>query len=138
MDDIGIGSLLGSPGGMLGTITAAIVTAGVLIRKFWFSDKVTSANTNAQVDMIARLQELLDKAYQRADLAEQRTDKANAERNELVARLGGMTEKIAQLTEELKEVAALREQVKSLTEEVINLRKQLKHDSTSRPDAAAT
>lgn len=129
------GTVLQSPGGILGVIAASLLSGGAVMRKYWMTDKVNSATTGAQVDMIVKLQELLDKAYQRADLADARTDKANAERNEMFTKLGGMTEQIDRLTRDLQEVPKLREQIRLLTEELSTLRKHVNVPQNENPTA---
>lgn len=56
----------GGTGGALGFIVAAVSGAIWFIRKAWRNDKVDGAETQAQIDIIARLSEQVDKANARA------------------------------------------------------------------------
>ncbi|WP_427310504.1 hypothetical protein [Cupriavidus sp. H39] len=78
----------GGTGGALGFILAAVCGAVWFIRKAWRTDKVDGAETQAPVDIIARLSEQLDKAKARADLAEQRADTAYKDRNDAYREIG--------------------------------------------------
>lgn len=98
-----------SPAGALGTIAAAVGTAVLLFRRFWFSDKVQSANAGAHVNIIETLNAMIERAEKRAEVAEKRADDAYKERNEAV-----------------HQISTLREQVRSLTEQVARLEGLLK------------
>ncbi|PZX32070.1 hypothetical protein C7416_102230 [Cupriavidus phytorum] len=87
----------GGTGGALGFILAAVSGAVWFIRKAWRTDKVEGAQTQAEIDIIARLSEQLDKANARADLAEQRADLAYRERNEAYRAIGTLEAKISAL-----------------------------------------
>lgn len=92
----------GGTGGALGFIVAAVSGAIWFIRKAWRSDKVEGAQSQAEIDIIARLSEQLDKANARADLAEQRADRAYGERNEALTAIGELKATIARLTAEVQ------------------------------------
>ncbi|CAJ0740793.1 hypothetical protein [Ralstonia mannitolilytica] len=92
----------GGTGGAIGFITAAVGGAVWFIRRAWRNDKVDGAETQAQIDIIARLSEQLDKANARADLAEQRADTAYKERNEAYREIGELKGTIAALTAEVR------------------------------------
>lgn len=99
---------LNSPGGVAGGLGAAALAFFALVRRFMLNDKVNSANATANVDIIARLNEIADRAEKRAEAAEKRADEANRERNEAV-----------------HEIGKLREQVRSLQETVERLERKL-------------
>jgi len=92
----------GGTGGALGFIVAAVSGAIWFIRMAWRNDKVDGAETQAQIDIIARLSEQVDKANARADLAEQRADTAYKERNEAYREIGELKGTIAALTAEVR------------------------------------
>lgn len=92
----------GGTGGALGFIVAAVSGAIWFIRKAWRNDKVDGAETQAQIDIIARLSEQVDKANARADLAEQRADTAYKERNDAYREIGELKGTIAALTAEVR------------------------------------
>lgn len=102
MDLNELGGVPGGPSGALGAIVAAIGGAIWLVRKVWRSDRVEGAQSQAEIDIIARLSEQLDKANARADLAEQRADSAYKERNELLREIGELKGTIAALTAEVR------------------------------------
>ena len=102
MDLDELGGVPGGPSGALGAIVAAIGGAIWLVRKVWRSDPVEGAQSQAEIDIIARLSEQLDKANARADLAEQRADTAYKERNELLREIGELKGTIAALTAEVR------------------------------------
>lgn len=125
MEDLGIP--ISNIGKLLGTLGGSVAVMAYLMRKFLLSDKVASAAANAatasaqgNVDIIAALHQLVDRAEkrekqadERAALAEKRADDAYKERNEAY-----------------REIGALREQVKYLTETVESLKRQLDHAAT--------
>lgn len=92
----------GGNGGALGFLVAAVSGAVWFIRKAWRNDKVDGAETQAQIDIIARLSEQVDKANARADLAEQRADTAYKERNDAYREIGELKGTIAALTAEVR------------------------------------
>ncbi|AZG13865.1 MULTISPECIES: hypothetical protein [Cupriavidus] len=92
----------GGTGGALGFIVAAVSGAIWFIRKAWRNDKVDGAETQAQIDIIAKLSEQVDKANARADLAEQRADTAYKERNDAYREIGELKGTIAALTAEVR------------------------------------
>lgn len=100
MDEFGI--VPGGTSGAVGAIVAAIGGAVWLVRKVWRNDRVEGAQSQAEIDIIARLSEQLDKANARADLAEQRADVAYRERNELLREIGDLKRTIAELTAEVR------------------------------------
>lgn len=102
MDLNEFGSAPGGVSGAVGAIVAAISGAVWLIRKVWRNDRVEGAQSQAEIDIIARLGEQLDKANARADLAEQRADAAYKERNELLREIGDLKRTIAELTTEVR------------------------------------
>ncbi len=67
MDLNELGGVPGGASGALGAIVAAIGGAIWLVRKVWRSDRVEGARSQAETDIIERLQDLLDKANARAD-----------------------------------------------------------------------
>lgn len=112
MDEPGfLSGIVNTPGGLVGATTTAVLTAGVLIRKFLLSDKVSSATANANVDIIDKLTAMVERAEARADAAEKRADQAFIERNTAIEQIG-----------------ALREQVRSLQATVEKLEKALNND----------
>ncbi|CAG9173016.1 hypothetical protein CURE108131_21095 [Cupriavidus respiraculi] len=92
----------GGVSGAVGAILAAIGGGAWLIRKGWRNDKVEGAQSKAEIDIIQRLEGLLDKANARADLAEQRADVAYKERNDLLREIGDLKRTIAELTAEVR------------------------------------
>lgn len=89
----------------VGTSCAVVADASGavwFIRRAWRNDKVDGAETQSQIDIIARLSEQFDKANARADLAEQRTDTAYKERNEAYREIGELKGTIAALTAEVR------------------------------------
>lgn len=92
-----LGELMKSPGGLGGAIGAAMLSAAYLFRKFQLGDKIDSASTKAQVDLIQRLNEAADRAEKRAAEAEARADLAYKERNEAYQKIGELTEQVRAL-----------------------------------------
>ncbi len=92
----------GGVSGAVGAILAAIGGGAWLVRKGWRIDKVEGAQSKAEIDIIQRLQDLLDKANARADLAEQRADRAYSERNDSLREIGDLKRTIAELTAEVR------------------------------------
>lgn len=90
---------LNSPGGALGGLGAAIGAFLYVARRLMLSDKVNSANATANVDIIARLNDIADRAEKRAEAAEKRADEANRERNEAVHEIGKLREQVRNLQE---------------------------------------
>lgn len=97
-----------TPGGVVGIIGGAVVAAGLFLRKYWLGDRVAAANSEAHVDIIQRLNELVDKANARADAAELRAETATKA-----------------LHEAIHEVAGLKAEVQTLNRQVQQLRDQL-------------
>lgn len=96
---------LGVPGGVagaVGAVLAGVSGAAWWLRQAWRKDKVEGAQSQAEIDIIARLSEQLDKANARADMAEQRADTAYKERNELLREIGDLKRTIAELTAEVR------------------------------------
>lgn len=102
----------GGTGGALGFIAAAVSGAIWFIRRAWRNDKVEGAQTQAEIDIIARLSEQLDKANARAALAEQRADLAYKERNDAYQAIGKLEAKIAALE---MQVQMMRERIDGKT-----------------------
>lgn len=94
-----------SPGGLLASVVTAVGAFTLVLRRYLRSDKVDSATANAQVDIITKLSEQLDKANARADLAEKRADEAFRERNLFATEIGKLQEQVRALT---VQVEALR------------------------------
>ncbi|QEZ47170.1 chemotaxis protein [Cupriavidus oxalaticus] len=92
----------GGIAGAIGYITAAIGGAVWFVRLAWRKDRVDGAQTQAEIDIIARLSDQLDKANARAALAEQRADLAYKERNEAYREIGELKGTIAALTAEVR------------------------------------
>ncbi len=92
----------GGPGGLIGFIAAAVSGAIWFFRSAWRRDRVQGAQSQAEIDIIARLSEQLDKANARAALAEQRADLAYKERNEAYQSIGKLEAKIASLEMQVK------------------------------------
>lgn len=92
----------GGTTGAIGYILAAITGAWWFVRKAWRNDRVDGAESQAQIDIIARLSEQVDKANARADLAEQRADAAYRERNEAYREIGELKGTISALTAEIR------------------------------------
>lgn len=88
--------------GAIGAIMAAVGGAAWLIRQVWRNDRVEVAQSKAEIDIIQRLSEQLDKASARADSAEQRADVAYKERNDLLREIGDLKRTIAELTAEVR------------------------------------
>ncbi len=97
-----------TPGGLIGIIGAGVVSAALFLRKYWLGDKVASANSEAHVDIIERLNQLLDKANARADAAEARAESATKA-----------------LYDAIHEMAGLKVEVHNLNNQVQQLRNQL-------------
>ena len=95
--DINALQLPGGTGGALGFIVAAIGGAIWFIRGAWRKDKVEGAATKAEIDIIARLSDQLDKANARIALADARADTAYRERNEAYSMIGELKSTIARL-----------------------------------------
>ncbi|KAA0179504.1 hypothetical protein FX016_18310 [Cupriavidus gilardii] len=81
---------------------AAIGGAIWLVRKVWRTDRVEGAQSQAEIDIIARLSEQLDKANARADIAEQRADLAYKERNDALRIIGSLEAKVSALETEIR------------------------------------
>ncbi|GLC97851.1 hypothetical protein Tamer19_72600 [Cupriavidus sp. TA19] len=95
--DLTVMNVPGGTGGALGFIVAAIGGAIWFIRSAWRKDRVEGAQSQAEIDIIARLSEQLDKANARAALAEQRADLAYKERNEAYQAIGKLEAEISAL-----------------------------------------
>lgn len=102
MDLNELGGVPGGASGALGAIVAAIGGAIWLVRKVWRSDRVEGARSQAETDIIERLQDMLDKANARADLAEQRADLAYKERNDALRIIGSLEAKVSALETEIR------------------------------------
>lgn len=102
-----LSSATDSPGGLAVSVLGAIGAFALAMRRYLRSDKVDNATANAQVDIIARLSEQLDKANARADLAEKRADEAFRERNLFATEIGKLQEQVRALT---VQVEALRDE----------------------------
>lgn len=100
-----INSMTETTSGLVVTVASAVGAFALAMRKYLLSDKIDSASTNAQVDIISRLSEQLDKANARADLAERRADEAFRERNLFATKIGELQEQVRALT---VQVEALR------------------------------
>lgn len=100
-----INSMTETASGLIVTVASAVGAFALAMRKYLLSDKIDSASTNAQVDIISRLSEQLDKANARADLAERRADEAFRERNLFATKIGELQEQVRALT---VQVEALR------------------------------
>lgn len=87
----------GGIGGAIGFIAAAVTGAIWFFRVAWRRDRVEGAQSQAEIDIIARLSEQLDKANARAALAEQRADLAYKERNDAYKAIGQLEAKVASL-----------------------------------------
>jgi hypothetical protein len=101
LDELG-SSVPGGTGGAIGLIVSAMGGAIWFVRKVWRNDRVEGAQSQAEIDIIARLSEQVDKANTRADTAEQRADAAYKERNELLREIGDLKRTIAELTAEVR------------------------------------
>ncbi|CAG9172353.1 hypothetical protein CURE108131_23250 [Cupriavidus respiraculi] len=101
LDELG-SSVPGGTGGAIGLIVSAIGGAIWFVRKVWRNDRVEGAQSQAEIDIIARLEGQLDKANARADLAEQRADMAYKERNDLLREIGDLKRTVAELTTEIR------------------------------------
>lgn len=106
--DLTMMNVPGGTGGALGFIVAAIGGAIWFIRSAWRKDRVEGAQSQAEIDIIARLSEQLDKANAREALANKRADLAYKERNEAFAVIGELKAKIGGLE---AQVQALREKL---------------------------
>ncbi|MCA3236199.1 hypothetical protein [Cutibacterium sp.] len=95
--DLSVMTVPGGTGGALGFVVAAIVGAIWFVRGVWRRDRVQGAQTQAEIDIIARLSEQLDKANERVALAEQRADLAYKERNDALQAIGKLEAKISAL-----------------------------------------
>lgn len=102
MDLNELGSVPGGVGGALGVILGGISGAVWLLRKVWRTDRVEGAQSKAEIDIIARLSEQLDKANARADMAEQRADLAYKERNDALRIIGSLEAKVSALETEIR------------------------------------
>jgi predicted nuclease with TOPRIM domain len=89
----------------IGQIAAGIGASLYLLRKTLLSDRVTAANDNAQINMIANLQAERDAAVKRAD-------EAISQRDAVMSVLSDLKVHIAQLESQVErlsgEVSALR------------------------------
>ncbi|MBY4734003.1 hypothetical protein [Cupriavidus pauculus] len=106
--DLSVINVPGGIAGALGYVVAAIGGAIWFIRGAWRKDRVVGAQTQAEIDIIARLSEQLDKANARADLAEKRADAAYKERNDAFQMMGELKAKISGLE---TQVQMLREKL---------------------------
>ncbi len=106
--DLSVMNVPGGTGGALGFIVAAIGGAIWFIRSAWRKDRVEGAQSQAEIDIIARLSEQLDKANARADLADKRADVAYKERNDAFQMIGELKAKISGLE---TQVQMLREKL---------------------------
>lgn len=101
-------ALLNTPGGIAGSTITAILTIGVLVRKFLLTDKTQSATAQGHVDVIQALRDIADRADKRASEAEARADTAYRERNEAYSQIGALQEQVRYLN---SQIAELRKQV---------------------------
>jgi len=92
-----------------------MAVAGVVLSQAWTaykSNKIDKASGGAQLDMINRLSDQLDKEREATKVANERADRFAQERNDL-----------HQVVGELRgEVRALSSQIKNLTDEVAELK----------------
>lgn len=95
-----------SPGGLVGIIGGAVMGAALFLRKYWLGDKVASANTEAHVDIIERLNQLLDKANARADAAEARADAATRALHEAIHEMAGLKAEVHNLNNQVQQLRA--------------------------------
>ena len=100
--DMGDLNVPGGIGGAIGYITAAVGGAIWFVRVALRKDRVEGVQTQAEIDIIARLSEQLDKAMARVEAAEQRADLAYKERNEAYREIGELKSTIATLTAEVR------------------------------------
>lgn len=87
-----------TPGGLVVSLGTAVGAFALAMRRYLRTDKVDNATANAQVDIITKLSEQLDKANARADLAEKRADEAFRERNIFATKIGELQEQVRALT----------------------------------------
>lgn len=97
-------SLINTTGGVAGSIAAALLTLGFLVRKFLLTDKVASATATGNVDLIKRLMAAADRAEKRAEAAELRADIAYKERNEAYQKIGELGEQVRTLRAQVDEL----------------------------------
>ena len=106
--DLSVMTVPGGTGGALGFVVAAIVGALWFIRGAWRKDRVEGVQSQAHIDIIARLEAQLDRANERVTLAEQRADLAYKERNDAFQMIGELKAKISGLE---TQVQMLREKL---------------------------
>lgn len=102
MDLNELGGVPGGTSGAVGAIMAAIGGAIWLVRKVLRNDRVEGARSQAETDIIERLQDMLDKANARADIEAQRADLAYKERNEALRLIGSLEAKVSALETEIR------------------------------------
>lgn len=89
-------------GGLVALIGGSIYT----LRKLLLSDRVTSANDNAQINMIANLQAERDAAVKRADEAVAARDTAMQAMNELKIQIVQLQSQVQALTDQVTAMRA--------------------------------
>lgn len=97
-----LNAMPGSSTGALGFFLATTVAAVVAFRKYFRSEKVATASTAAEINLISSLSDQLDKANARAAAESMRADLANKERNDLVRELGDLRATVGELTAEVR------------------------------------
>ncbi len=95
--DLSVMTVPGGTGGALGFVVAAIVGALWFIRGAWRKDRIEGVQSQAHIDIIARLEAQLDRANERVTLAEERADLAYKERNDALQAIGKLEAKISAL-----------------------------------------
>lgn len=114
--------VLKNPGALLAAVGGFVTTAAVIWRKWARSEKVSEANTAAEVGQVERLQKLLSDSDTRytalfavLESERKRADAAFDERNEMMKQMGGLQQKIDGLTREVDrlntEIATLRKTI---------------------------
>lgn len=93
--------LFSSTGGVLGGIGSFCLAAWWFISKMYRANSVEGANTAANIDMLAKYSEMLDKAYARAEAAEKVRDDAQENVNTMVREVGELKTQIATLNQKV-------------------------------------
>lgn len=93
-----------SPGGLVGIIGGAIISAALFLRKYWLGDRVNAANSEAHVDIIERLNQLVDKANARADAAEAKADVATKALHEAVHQMADLKAEVHNLNNQVQQL----------------------------------
>lgn len=106
---------MNSPGGVVGALSAALVGGAMFLRKYWLTDKVDKAVSDATSGLIASMSDQIEKANARADAADKRADEANDRVQSLLTEISDLRTQVLSLT------ARVEEQNRLLTVQTVQL-----------------